>query len=371
MAAKYSKKQALMAIRFWKRQLAESVKESEEDQEKEKAEKAAKDAGENAKEETPKKKSKKEEPAEDAVDNGEDSADTDGSEDNEEFGSEDSGNDGSDEDVSGFNGDPFGSEETFDDTGEDDSENSDDSEDSDDSDDSEDDTDDSNDNSDDDSDEDDADDSEDDSEDDSDGENDDSDEGDEDDDDADDSEDEDDADDSDEGEDDVKLDEVESGSGKYAPNTVGAVMELLGKFDPNSKLMVRMNPEKYECMIFDISGKLMLKGQNVTYMEIAKGSPAALDEAGPRQTPLMKQFKQWAKSLLKVNPDYVLDPNRLISYIKGPNWNGSDVSYAHYKETISFYGPELLAKFEELRALPDGDAEREYADLLSQSGVKK
>lgn len=85
----------------------------------------------------------------------------------------------------------------------------------------------------------------------------------------------------------------------------------------------------------------------------------------------MKQFKQWAKSLLKVNPDYVLDPNRLISYIKGPNWNGSDVSYAHYKETISFYGPELLAKFEELRALPDGDAEREYADLLSQSGVKK
>ena len=42
---------------------------------------------------------------------------------------------------------------------------------------------------------------------------------------------------------------------------------------------------------------------------------------------LLKQFRKWAKGLLKVNPDYVRDPRRLLSYIKGPNWDHSDVEF--------------------------------------------
>lgn len=85
---------------------------------------------------------------------------------------------------------------------------------------------------------------------------------------------------------------------------------------------------------------------------------------------LLKQFKKWAKSLLKVNPDYVRDPRRLLSYIKGPNWDHSDVEYAHYRDTVAMYGKELLDEFERLRGLPDEDAVIEYESLLSNAGIE-
>lgn len=92
-------------------------------------------------------------------------------------------------------------------------------------------------------------------------------------DDSNDEDDEDDEEDSDEEDDKEDLDESASRSAKYAPNTVGAVTELLGRFNPRSKLMIRLHPIKEECMVVNIDGKLMLNGPGVTYMEIAKGSP--------------------------------------------------------------------------------------------------
>lgn len=62
-------------------------------------------------------------------------------------------------------------------------------------------------------------------------------------------------------------------SKKYKPNTVGAVIQLLEKFDPKSKLMIRMNPGKYVCMPIDVSGKVVMKGHGRTYLDIAKGQP--------------------------------------------------------------------------------------------------
>lgn len=71
-------------------------------------------------------------------------------------------------------------------------------------------------------------------------------------------------------------DEISESAGKYKPNTVGAVIQLLEKFDPKSRLMIRMNPGKYVCMPIDVSARLRLDGRNCTYMDIAKGKP------GPR-----------------------------------------------------------------------------------------
>ena len=39
---------------------------------------------------------------------------------------------------------------------------------------------------------------------------------------------------------------------------------------------------------------------------------------------------------------YVTDPERLLPYLRGPNWDASGVEYAHYRQTVSFYGKELL-----------------------------
>ena len=83
--------------------------------------------------------------------------------------------------------------------------------------------------------------------------------------------DDDDADDDDD--DDTKLDESSYGSTKYAPNTVGAVVALLNKFNPQSQLMIRLSPNKEECMVIDIDGKITVNGPGVTYMEIARGTP--------------------------------------------------------------------------------------------------
>lgn len=86
---------------------------------------------------------------------------------------------------------------------------------------------------------------------------------------------------------------------------------------------------------------------------------------------LLKQFKKWAKSLMKVNPDYVTDPERLLPYLRGPNWDAPDVEYAHYRQTVSFYGKELLEEFERLREMPHEDAVKEYQSLLNDIGLGK
>lgn len=84
---------------------------------------------------------------------------------------------------------------------------------------------------------------------------------------------------------------------------------------------------------------------------------------------LLKQFKKWAKSLMKVNPVYVTDPEWLLPYLRGPNWDDPDVEYAHYRNIVSSYGQELLEEFERLRKMPHEDAVKEYMALLNDSGL--
>lgn len=86
---------------------------------------------------------------------------------------------------------------------------------------------------------------------------------------------------------------------------------------------------------------------------------------------LLKQFKSWAKSLLKVNPSYVTDPGKLRSYVQGPNWNAPDCEYAHYKMRISLYGDELLGMFERLRAGSGEEGLAEYRSLLKAAGIEE
>lgn len=86
---------------------------------------------------------------------------------------------------------------------------------------------------------------------------------------------------------------------------------------------------------------------------------------------LLKQFKRWAKSLLKANPDYVRDPERLRGYVKGPNWDHPDPEYAHYRDDVAFYGPELLGMFERLRAGNGEEGLAEYRALLNAAGIEE
>lgn len=65
-------------------------------------------------------------------------------------------------------------------------------------------------------------------------------------------------------------DENVSGA-KYEPNTVGAVIELLKKSDPNGKLLIRLLPNKNECILVDVSRTITSNGE-ITMFDIAKGS---------------------------------------------------------------------------------------------------
>ena len=60
---------------------------------------------------------------------------------------------------------------------------------------------------------------------------------------------------------------------QYEPNTVGAVVKLLGKSDPRDFLFIRLAPNMKQCMIYDIDRKVMAEGQSTTYLEIAIGDP--------------------------------------------------------------------------------------------------
>ena len=84
--------------------------------------------------------------------------------------------------------------------------------------------------------------------------------------------------------------------------------------------------------------------------------------------PLLRQFRRWAKGLMRVNPRYVRNPRRLRDYIRGPNWDDTDPEYAHYRLTVAAYGEDLLGLFERMRA--DGDAGlEEYRGLLRRAGI--
>lgn len=86
---------------------------------------------------------------------------------------------------------------------------------------------------------------------------------------------------------------------------------------------------------------------------------------------LLRQFRHWAKRLLKVNPSYVKDPALLRSYVQGPNWDAAHWEYAHYKERIELYGPELLGMFERLRAGKTDEDLAEYRSLLKAAGIEE
>ena len=94
-----------------------------------------------------------------------------------------------------------------------------------------------------------------------------------------------------------------------------------------------------------------------------------MDRIKKSDSPLMRQYKEWAKHLLKVNPSYVVNPDDIVWYIKGPNWNDPDMEYAHYRSTIRLYGCELLEKFEHIRSLPNDQAKGEYGALMKMAGI--
>ena len=94
-----------------------------------------------------------------------------------------------------------------------------------------------------------------------------------------------------------------------------------------------------------------------------------MDRIKKSDSPLMRQYKLWAKDLLKVNPRYVVNPSAIVWYIKGSNWDEPGVEYAHYRATVRIYGSELLEKFEHIRSLPDEEAEAEYAELMEAAGI--
>lgn len=90
-----------------------------------------------------------------------------------------------------------------------------------------------------------------------------------------------------------------------------------------------------------------------------------------RDGPLLKQFKRWARSLMKVNPEYVKNPTLLQGYVKGPNWDNPDCEYAHYGEFVRGYGQELYGMMMRLRESPMGTGIEEYRSLLKESGIEE
>lgn len=85
--------------------------------------------------------------------------------------------------------------------------------------------------------------------------------------------------------------------------------------------------------------------------------------------PLILQAAQWAASLLRVNPRYVLEPSALWYYLKGPNWNDPGVDYAHYEEYVKAIGTDLWQEFSGYRGVPLEEAVRRMAWLLLQIGI--
>lgn len=57
----------------------------------------------------------------------------------------------------------------------------------------------------------------------------------------------------------------------YEPNTVGAVINILKRSDPNGKLMIRLLPDKKECILADISRTIINNGE-ITMFDVGIGS---------------------------------------------------------------------------------------------------
>lgn len=87
-------------------------------------------------------------------------------------------------------------------------------------------------------------------------------------------------------------------------------------------------------------------------------------------SPLLLQAAQWAASLLKVNPRYVLNPSALVCYLWSPNWNNPDVECAHYESQIKSIGAELHTEFASYRNVPMDEAERRFRVLQQWIGLK-
>lgn len=101
-------------------------------------------------------------------------------------------------------------------------------------------------------------------------------------------------------------------------------------------------------------------------LNTGRWTKVACVEAG---IPLYLQAAQWAASLLKVNPRYVLEPSALWYYLKGPNWNDPGVDYAHYEEYAKAIGTDLWMEFSGYRGVPLEEAVRRIAWLLRQIGI--
>lgn len=86
--------------------------------------------------------------------------------------------------------------------------------------------------------------------------------------------------------------------------------------------------------------------------------------------PLQVQFAQWATTLLGVNPRYVLCPDSLVRYVRGPNWSDPGIDYAHYEEYVKAIGNELWHEFSSYRGTSVEEAARRFTRLLDAVGLK-
>jgi len=106
-------------------------------------------------------------------------------------------------------------------------------------------------------------------------------------------------------------------------------------------------------------------------LAVGSGMKKQTDKAKAKHAQLMKQFKRWSKKLLVVNPSYVKDPKRLRWYLRSPNWDASDVEYAHYGMFIRACYPELYPVFVRMRKTTDDKGLEEYRSLLREAGIEE
>lgn len=83
------------------------------------------------------------------------------------------------------------------------------------------------------------------------------------------------------------------------------------------------------------------------------------------------QAAKWAASLIGVNPRYVLEPDALVNYIRGPNWNDPEPEMAHYEGQIRSTGEELWHEFSSYRGVSVDEAERRFRLLMAEIGIYK
>lgn len=85
--------------------------------------------------------------------------------------------------------------------------------------------------------------------------------------------------------------------------------------------------------------------------------------------PLRLQAARWAASLIGVNPRYVLEPDAIVGYVRGPNWNDPEPEMAHYEGQIRSVGEELWHEFSSYRGVSVDEAERRFRLLMEEIGM--